>query len=525
MAGQSPYSGGIGPQKPPEIPDQDNQTEGDDFPDEEGEEEEEAVESPEAQVEGQRKQVQKLIRRLSSEQVHIRVHDITIKGNNKTKDFVIEAEVEEVKNARTMQELVAAAGKANARLRNLGIFESATITLDAGPPELPDTANVIVEVQENTKPFSGDIGIFSKPEARTWTVEGSLKYKNGLGYGETWDGTGSYGWDKTSEMSAGLSYPRFRGLPAALMARASLLTEDWLKFSSYKERMLGLSIGLSTDEHHDLTYNLTWRSLMDPSHKSSRSIHRQLGHSLLSSVKYSYKIDLRDSHVRPTRGFAFASTSQIAGLGPDSRLLRFVRQELDFRYAIPLGFYKAALNVGLSGGILLPWGKGFQNLSTPVPDRFFMGGHSSPVCNLRGPTSLLGFRTRGIGSTDVRRSNNDSSKRDDAYGSSESDSLGGDLAVTSFADLSFDLPLKLFRDAGIHGHCFICAGNLTTLTGDGRQPLSMREFGSSFRCSAGAGIIIPTRLFRIEINYCKILRQLEHDHAKLGIQFNFSSPS
>lgn len=470
-------------------------------------------------------QVNKLIQRLSQEKVPIRVHDIKIKGNTKTKDSVLECELEEVRNAETLQELVQAATRANARLHRLGIFQSANITLDAGPPDLPDTANVIVVVEEDTSPFTGDIGIFSKPQAQTWTVEGSLKSKNWLGYGETWDGTGSYGWDKTSEMSVGLSYPRFKGFPAALLTRLSLLTEDWVKWSSYKERLFGLSVGLVTDEHHDLTYNLTWRSLMDPSHRASRSIRRQLGHTLLSSIKYTYKIDERDSPVRPTRGFAFASTSQIAGIGPDSRLLRFVRQELDFRYAIPLGFYNAALNVGLSAGIIIPWGKGFKNLPTPVSDRFFMGGHSSPVCSLRGPTSLLGFRSRGVGPTDERRLNSDAPTTDDTSESSGRDSLGGDFAVTGFADLSFDLPLKLFRDAGIHGHCFACAGNLTKLTGDLHRSLSLREFGSSFRYSAGAGIILPTKLFRIEINYCQILRQFDHDRAKQGIQLSFSSPT
>ena len=128
------------------------------------EEEEESKDAKAQEAKGQIKQVQKLVKRLSGEQVQIRVHDVKIKGNTRTKDSVIEAEVEEVKNANTMQELVQAVAKANARLQSLGIFESATITLDAGPPELPDTANVIVEVKESDKPFSGDIGIFSKPE-------------------------------------------------------------------------------------------------------------------------------------------------------------------------------------------------------------------------------------------------------------------------------------------------------------------------------------------------------------------------
>lgn len=157
-----------------------------------------------------------------------------------------------------------------------------------------------------------------------------------FGYGDIWDASGAYGWDQTSELSAGLSLPRFKALSTPVVARISLLTQDWLKFSSYKEQLLGLSVGLISTQHHDLSYNLTWRTLSDPSHMASKSIRRQLGHSLLSSVKYTYKVNRRDSNLRPTRGYAFASTSQIGGLGPDSRSLRFVRQVL---HSLPMLIY------------------------------------------------------------------------------------------------------------------------------------------------------------------------------------------
>jgi outer membrane protein insertion porin family len=111
-----------------------------------------------------------------------------------------------------------------------------------------------------------------------------------------------------------------------LATRVTLLTQDWQRYSSYWERLTGLSVGLVSDKNHDISYNLTWRDLKDPSRSASKSIRRQLGHSLLSSVKYTYKKDQRDSVFRPRHGMAFISTSQIAGLGPDSKLLRFARQ-------------------------------------------------------------------------------------------------------------------------------------------------------------------------------------------------------
>ncbi|WOL06340.1 hypothetical protein Cni_G15072 [Canna indica] len=484
----------------------------------------------------EREKLNHLVRRLTGGPVRLRVHDVIIRGNTKTKDALIEAEVlDAFRSASSMQELLQAAGHANTRLRQLDIFDSVSITLDSGPPELPGTANVVIDIVEAKNPLSGDLGLYTKPEARSWSLEGSLKLKNIFGYGDIWDASGAYGFDQTSEISVGMSLPRFKAIPTPLMTRVSLLSQDWLKFSSYKERLLGLSVGLISTRNHDLTYNLTWRNLFDPSRRSSKSIRSQLGHSLLSSIKYTYKIDRRDSQLRPTRGYAFLSTSQVGGLGPDSRLLRFFRQEFDFRGAFPLGFYNTALNFGVSAGAIMPWGKGFLNSTTPLPERFYMGGHSSPVCNLGGPTSLLGFKLRGLGPTDLRRvippkHGDDGAATSSATDASESsgspgrDVIGGDLAVTAFADLSFDLPLKIFRESGVHGHVFVNAGSLVKLSDEEFKNFSFQRFLDTFRSSAGLGVIFPTRFFRMEINYCYILKQFKHDHGKTGIQFSFSTP-
>ncbi|XP_078435588.1 uncharacterized protein LOC144706483 [Wolffia australiana] len=495
----------------------------DDAEEDEEEEEEEEGAGMDGDSPPDREKMAGFLRRLSSHPVGLRVHDIVIKGNVKTREALIEAEViDAFRSASTMQEVLQAASVANARLRRLDIFDSVSITLDAGPPELPNTTNVIIEVVEVRNPLTGDVGIFTKPEARSWSLEGSLKWNNVLGYGDIWDATGAYGWDQTTEMGIGVRIPRLKALSTPLTARVSLLSQDWLKFSSYSERMLGLYVGLLSTKYHDLAYHLTWRSLTDPSRMSSPSIRRQLGHHLLSSLKYTFKVDRRDSHLRPTRGYAFVCTSQIGGFG-DSKFLRFVRQEFDLRCAIPLGFYNTALNMGISAGIILPWGQGFRSMDTPVTERFYMGGQSSPVCSLGGPTSLLGFTLRGLGPTEPRRLIPPKSDGEQTT-SPGRDALGGDLATTAFADLSFDLPLKLFREAGIHGHAFLCAGNLAKLSGNNLDSFSPHHFVNSLRSTAGFGVIIPTKLFRVEINYCRVLKQTEHDHGKSGVQFSFSSP-
>ncbi|KAL6128061.1 hypothetical protein ACLB2K_071419 [Fragaria x ananassa] len=498
----------------PEEPDDDEFEEDDD----------EAPPSKEQELRSARAKTEGLVQRMMREPVEIRVHDVLIKGNTKTKEYLIEAELEGIKKATTMQELLEASTLANAKLKELEIFDSVRITLDAGPPELPGTANVIVEVAETESVITGEMGCYTKPTTRSWTLESSLKLKNIFGYGDLWDCSVAYGPNQTSELSTGVVLPRFKGFVNPLKARAFLLSQDWLEFSSYKERMAGLSLTLFSTRHHDMVYNLGWRTLTDQSQMASKSIRRQLGHGLLSSLKYTFTLDRRNSHLRPTRGYSFVSSTHVGGLAPDSRSVRFLRQELDFRYAVPLGFYNAALNFGVSGGVIFPWGNGFLNKPTSLPERFFLGGDFSPLCTLGGPSTVWGFKTRGIGPTEPRRHVRDNSN-DENSESSGYDFVGGDLAVSAFTDISFDLPLRWLRECGVHGHVFAGTGNVAKLSENEFKKFSFQRFMESFRSSVGAGIVIPTKIFRLECNYYYILKQFEHDGGKAGFRFSISAPS
>ncbi|RDY09700.1 Sorting and assembly machinery component 50-like protein, partial [Mucuna pruriens] len=477
-----------------------------------------------AKLREQRFKVQTLSRRLSSELVPLRVHNVVITGNTKTKEWVIEAELKGIENATSLQELMQILQIAISGLQDLEIFDSCKVRLEAGPRELPNTANVIVDIVETDSKVSGECGVYTKPSTSSWTAEGALKYKNLLGYGDLWDASLAYGANQATEVSVGVYAPRLKRLLTPIVARISMLSQDWQESSSYKERLLGASLGLISTKHHDLAYTLGWRMLTDPSQMSSRSVRRQLGHSLVSSLKYTFKIDRRNSPIRPTKGYAFLSTTHVGGLTPDHRSLRFLRQEFDVRFAVPFGFYNTALNFGISAGAVFPWGHGFKTKPSPLSERFYLGGDFSPVCTLGGPTTLWGFKTRGLGPTEPRRQNRDGSD-DDNVDSSGWDFIGGDLAVTAFADLSFDLPIRWLREHGIHGHVFAGSGNAAKLTQSEYRHFSPRNFLESFRMSVGCGIVIPTRLFRLEGNYFYLLRKDERDRGKTGFRFSFSAPS
>lgn len=179
-------------------------------------------------------------------------------------------------------------------------------------------------------------------------------------------------------------------------------------------------------------------------------------------------------------------------------------QEVDLRYAVPFGFYNAAINFGVSGGVSFPWGSGYQNRPSSIPERFFLGGNSSPVCSLSGPSALWGFKTRGVGPSEPKRK-----------GDSERDFVGGDAAVTAFADLSFDLPVRWLRERGIHGHVFACAGNMAKLSENEFRNFTAPKFLETFRTSVGAGIVLPTSLFRMEVWFSSLLSLMHFYRMKV----------
>ncbi|GJN07204.1 hypothetical protein PR202_ga25015 [Eleusine coracana subsp. coracana] len=115
-----------------------------------------------------------------------------------------------------------------------------------------------------------------------------------------------------------------------------------------------------------------------------------------------------------------------------------------------------------------------------------------------GPSSLSGFKSRGLGATDFGTSASNNSKIN-ASASPELNGMAGDIAVTAFADLSFDIPLKPLRDLGIHGHAFVSARNLAKLTECDLRKFPLADFLQTFRSSVGFGVVLPNRLFRIEV--------------------------
>lgn len=74
-----------------------------------------------------------------------------------------------------------------------------------------------------------------------------------------------------------------------------------------------------------------------------------------------------------------------------------------------------------------------------------------------------------------------------------------DLALNAFADISYDIPYKLLKYAGIYGHAFVSAESHTILTDYKFLNFFLKNYFHSYRSYVGYGVVIPTKFFQMEV--------------------------
>eukprot|EP00898_Chlorokybus_atmophyticus_P004189 jgi/Chlat1/4771/Chrsp308S00822 len=453
----------------------------------------------------------------------LRVVAVEIDGLQRTRREIVERELMPVLEASSFEELKDSVLDASHRLKDLEIFTMCDILIDEGP-EIPglDTATVIITVQE-AGPLSLNTGTYV--QGGEGSVEGKLTLLNHYGTAEKLEVEASVGGLSTNRFAVALMQPRPGGADCKLTWRLFQDSRSMKRHSSFNEKFRGGSVSLSSHEH-ELGYGLTWRNISAATRQASPCILQCGGDSLKSSLLYTHMLDYRDSAVAPSMGWALRATTELAGLGFDSRLTRFIAQKVETQYNLPLTEW-ATLMLGGSAGMMLPWA--FNGFSRPsiICDRYFLGG----------PGSLRGFRTKGVGPSDARRliprqENEEAATEEERRHRAGHDRLGGDAVFTAYASLNFILPHPYLEMLGIHGHVFANAGQLVQLTGPAAAYRSgdpawfsnvVKSFLDNMRVSVGAGLVFPTRFGRLEANLCQVLRMCPGDSPKTGIQLGFSS--
>lgn len=191
-----------------------------------------------------------------------------------------------------------------------------------------------------------------------------------------------------------------------------------------------------------------------------------LGRSSSSVLSVALSLDRRDSTVDPRRGFQLRVSQDVAGLGGDTR---FVRYRASATFYQRLGD-NIDLALGLEGG----YASGYDGRDVPLFDRFYIGGNS-----------MRGFDLRGLGPKVVPA----------GASPDKATAIGGEAYYVGRAELSFRLTgdnqrfgavPSVFVDAGsVFGarKSELAAGEM--LIGNSATPRAAVGIGMTFNLAPG----------------------------------------
>lgn len=437
-----------------------------------------------------------------------RVGRISLLGLNRTKAGLVERELRRVEHASTLEEIKDELLEAYEDLVGLDIFDAVDVVIDKG--DAPDTCSVVAQFQEKNL-LRLHTGTYV--QGTEGSVEASLNLNNPLGYAEQVTLGCEYGSQNTNVYSLGVSKPRPGGTPALLDLRLHQLFHNYQPWSSYTELLRGGVVTLaSEDGRHALSYELGWRRLAAPKRAASRAVLSQLGDSLKSAIKYTFRDDTYDNATYPTSGWGVRSTTEVAGLGAGAGLLRFAKQHVASQVVLPVSG-DTVLALGAEAGLLLPWGSPGLSKPSHISERFFLGGI--------GAGALRGFFQKGVGPTDMRRPTGTAGEASPRGDGRTQDALGGDVALSLLAALRFKLPGEAAKRAGLYGQAFLNGGSLAPLSGG--LSGAMHQMATTLRWSMGLGIVWPLPVGRLELNIGRVLTAQANDVKSGTLQFGFAA--
>ncbi|KAL0592363.1 hypothetical protein ABG067_000471 [Albugo candida] len=395
----------------------------------------------------------------------MRVNQVRLHGNYRTRPEVFECELENTFHARGINEIYKEVTFSTEKLANLEIFDAIDIKLDKSSNRDPHQVDVVITVKEKDwKEFN--LGV--KTDGYDDSLEASCVLINPLGTSEKFDFKSTYGWSGSHVESISLMKPQFMGYPLYFSTAVFNDLQNHEKLSSYRESRRGSHIAINDQaERHKV---------------------------LFKCDQYQFQMDSRDNPMMPSSGGLLRFSTEVAGLFAD---VRFLKSQVEAQKHVTFGFgsqKKAALSLSLLSRLGAMKSTSSQSSMSRISDRFFVGG----------PMSLRGFHYRGIGPR--------ASPRDGGVASG--DALGGDVFYTAAAFVGFPMPFSLHSLLGLRGQLFANLGNVTNW--QNVKVGSLRNLLSETRVAVGFGVVVPSTVGRMEASYCWILNALRHDHISRG---------
>jgi outer membrane protein insertion porin family len=437
---------------------------------------------------------------------HVYVERINIRGNTRTRDYVIRREFDFGEGDAYNRALV---DRAEKRLKNLNYFKNVKITNEPG--SAPDRVVINVDVEEQSTGEFSFSGGYSTSDGLMGEV--SVQERNLLGEGYFARAAVQYG-QYARGFDVSFADPYFLGYRLSLGTSIFDKQQTSAIYTSYLSNTYGVteSLGfpLTDNLSMQLRYSIYRQELTLPSYlndcnnfdpnftstfptpiaynsnpaqyaaayaaagspaqtncyeggQASLAVRAEAdaGPTTVSLVGYTTSWNSLDTTKNPTNGWAIDVRQDFAGVGGD---VDFIKNTLDARY-----YYEVLPDivqlVRLQGGYLLPWGG--QTLR--ILDNF-----------QAGPNLVRGFAPYGFGPRDLTPGTN-------------LDPLGGTrywAATLEYQEPLFFLP----KDIGMRGAIYTDAGQLWDYkgityfpqTGESISPLGD---DSLIRTSVGVGLI------------------------------------
>jgi outer membrane protein insertion porin family len=421
------------------------------------------------------------------------VERINVRGNTRTRDYVIRREFDLAEGDAYNQALI---NRAERRLKNLGYFER--INISSEPGSSPDRVVVNVDVSDQATGEFSVAGGYSTADGVIGEV--GVAEKNFLGRGQYVKLSGSWG-ERTNGFELAFTEPYFLGHRISAGFDIYRKYRDSTSYASYESDVVGgaLRLGLPITEslqlglnysayQRDITIPEVFKDNDQSNGEASVGLKQAEGDTFTSSVGYALVYNTLDNNRNPTKGIHAEFRQDFAGVGGD---VNFIRSTVDTRYYRELGgefigFFR------LQGGHIASWG----DEELRVLDHFY-----------KGPDLVRGFKTSGIGPRDLNSSN--------------LDAIGGTAYFGGTLEVQFPL-FGIPKDFGLKGAVFADAGSVFDYEGQ-------TDFGAAgtidvadddaIRSSVGASLLWASPLGPIRFDYAYVLSSGEYDKEQA---FRFS---
>ena len=419
------------------------------------------------------------------------VERIEIRGNERTRDFVIRREFDIAEGDAFNQVLIQRAKK---RLEALNFFEK--VDISTAPGSQPDQVVLVIDVVEkSTGEFSIGAGYSTGGDTPGASVEGSITERNFLGRGQ-YIRVSAGGGKNSRDFGFSFTEPYFLGHRISAGFDIFRRTRE---YDTYNSNVTGGTIrfGLPITESisTQLAYNLSREEYEIPSDcqdsttcTPSFAILDAVNYSpwIKSSVSGTLVYNTIDDMKNPRNGIYANFGVEVAGLGGDAKFAKFTGRA-SYYQTLSEEFDVVGLVSAGAGHVV-----GFGDNGLRVFDQF------------QSSTRIIrGFKTNGIGPYDPNAS-------DDTH-------LGGTTYFNASAEAQFPIPL-LPESFGVRGAVFADAATLYGSEINVPAGSTIAGLESQWRASVGVGLLWASPFGPLRIDYAFPIKKYDGDQTQ---EFNF----